>query len=35
MHFTDWADIYSGWDDNDELKYYWEQWELHIYQLER
>ena len=30
MHFTDWADIYAGWDDDDELKYYWEQWDLQI-----
>ena len=29
-HFTDWVDIYSGWDDDDELKYYWEQWDLQI-----
>ena len=30
MHFTDWQDIYSGWADDDPLKYYWQKWDLQI-----
>ncbi|MEE3258038.1 MAG: phytanoyl-CoA dioxygenase family protein [Candidatus Latescibacterota bacterium] len=34
MHFTDWENIYSGWDADDPLKYYWEEWDLEINQRE-
>ncbi len=34
MHFTDWEDLYSGWDEDDPLKYYWQAWDLQINQRE-
>jgi hypothetical protein len=25
----DWDEIYADWPENDPLKYYWKQWDLH------